>query len=225
MPFAGHFAVRPASSPCSPLVVLFADEGEGEAVAQALDACGAPDHTLAAVSVPDWNADLSPWKTERICKQGGDFAGGADAFLADVTRDLLPRLAADYALSPAFTAAAGYSLAGLFAVYALWRTAAFSRVCSASGSFWFPGFADFVKTHAPVRLPDRLYLSLGDKEAQTRHPVMRTVADGTREVETFFREKGVPVTFEWNEGGHFRDAPQRLAKGIAAILADQGGRI
>ena len=38
-----------------------------------------------------------------------------------------------------FIGIAGYSLAGLFALYALYKTDAFTRVASMSGSLWFPG--------------------------------------------------------------------------------------
>lgn len=38
-----------------------------------------------------------------------------------------------------FIGIAGYSLAGLFALYALYKTDVFTRVASMSGSLWFPG--------------------------------------------------------------------------------------
>ena len=42
-----------------------------------------------------------------------------------------------------YHAIAGDSMAGLFAVYALYRTQVFSRVASASGSLWYPGLLEY----------------------------------------------------------------------------------
>ena len=59
----------------SPLVWLCTFEQEGEAVWNACRNLHAPAFQLAAVSVRDWNGDLSPWKCARTFKNGEDFAG------------------------------------------------------------------------------------------------------------------------------------------------------
>ncbi len=67
---------------------------------------------------------------------------------------------------PAWRGIAGYSLAGLFALYAICQTDVFSRVGCMSGSLWFPGFKEYVFSHEPKRWADCIYFSLGDREAR-----------------------------------------------------------
>ena len=69
-----------------------------------------------------------------------------------------------------------------------------------------------------IRLPDKIYFSLGDKEANTRNPVLKTVQDKTIELSEYFKILGSEVIFELNPGNHFTDTILRSAKGIKAIL-------
>ena len=115
---------------------------------------------------------------------------------------------------------AGYSLAGLFAVYALYRTDVFSGAVSASGSLWFPGFLDYVTSHAMPRTPGRVYLSLGDREKNTKSPVMCRVEENTAALHERFCAEGIACIFELNPGNHFQNVEQRIAKGIAWIVSD-----
>lgn len=67
----------------------------------------------------------------------------------------------------------GYSLAGLFALWAAYQTDVFSDVAAASPSMWFPGFTGYMEEHD---IKSRMvYLSLGDKEPKACNPVMATV--------------------------------------------------
>ena len=67
-------------------------------------------------------------------------------------------------------------------------------------------------------MPDKIYFSLGDKEANTRNPVLKTVRDKTIELSEYFKSIGAEVIFELNSGNHFTDTILRSAKGIKAIL-------
>ena len=202
----------------APLVVLNTVRGEGGKVYDETRAATDADFSLACVGDLDWNRDLSPWRAPSI--RGGDepFAGGADGYLALLAGSIVPEAEEALGNRPSFRVLAGYSLAGLFAVYSTYRTDMFSRIASASGSFWFPGFMDFARSHEPVRVPDRLYLSVGDREARTRSPVLSTVEDNTRELCGEFLEMGAESLFETNPGNHFNDPTGRMAKGIAWTL-------
>ncbi len=100
----------------------------------------------------------------------------------------------------------------------LQKTDVFDRAASMSGSLWFPDFKDYVLTHEMLRKPDKLYLSLGDKEAKARQPLLKTVQENTESIAEHYRTLGIDVTFEMNEGNHFKEPALRSAKGIAAIL-------
>ena len=168
--------------------------------------------TLAAFKVDDWNDDLSPWPAPPAF---GDesFGGHGPRTLAWVEGTLLPALDA-----PRYSEilVAGYSLAGLFALYAARASDAFAGAAGGSPSVWLPGWLDFAAAH-PTRA-QRVYLSLGDREARTRNPMMRTVADNLQATHRILQDQGVPTMLEWNPGNHFREPEVRMAKGLAWLL-------
>ena len=175
---------------------------------------GIENYILVGLSGYDWNRDLSPWKAEAIFKNGRGFDGGADEYLNKITGKIIPSLD----LKAQYYALAGYSLAGLFALYAGYRCDDFKRIISASGYLWYPGFLDYVRSHELSSNIDCLYLSLGDKEAKTRNPIMATVQENTEAVYELYKDK-IKCILEMNEGNHFKDASYRLYKGIRYILS------
>ena len=201
----------------APIIFLLSGDEDGARVWDAARQLTARPFSLATVPVTDWNRDLSPWAARRVFKGGEDFAGGADAFLQTLEDETVPAVRAEVQ-TDAPCILAGYSLAGLCAVYAAYRTTAFSGVISASGSLWFPGFSEFAASRPFARKPERVYFSLGDRESRTKNPVMRLVEDNTRKLCDAYAAQGVETTFERNPGSHFQDAELRLAKGIAWIL-------
>ena len=146
------------------------------------------------------------------------FSGGADDYLRLLIDEILPKVKEMIEGEPGFTGITGYSLAGLFAVYAMYKTDVFDRVACMSGSLWFHDFIEYCKRNEYKRLPDKIYFSLGDKEANTRNPVLKTVQDKTIELSEYFKSLGAEVIFELNSGNHFTDTILRSAKGIKAIL-------
>lgn len=212
--------IYPAAKPGRPLVMFNAFEDEGTAVYEELMKMSTVDFTLAAINITDWNTDLSPWAIPPVFRNDEPFTGGADAYLETLTGEIIPAIIVELGSEPAYIALAGYSLAGLFAVYAMYRTDRFARIASASGSMWYPGFVDFVKSHEPAALPEKLYLSLGDKESRTRNQVMATVEQNTGALFDYYKSLGVDDVFEMNPGNHFQDAAQRMAKGIVWLVGN-----
>ena len=173
---------------------------------------GREDILLIAIPVSDWNMDQSPWEAPAVFGNEG-FGGGAQKTLEELSgriRTIRSEAAADAKLY-----LGGYSLAGLFALWAGTRMDAFEGIAAASPSVWFPGFTDYLKTH-PVRAK-YVYLSLGDREERTRHPVMRTVGDAIRETEEILKQQGIITELEWNPGNHFKEPDLRMAKGFARL--------
>jgi hypothetical protein len=173
---------------------------------------------LLAVTVSDWSASLSPWKAPAVFKGEPDFGDGAEAYINDLMNDIVPSACASNGLKPRVVYVAGYSMAGLFALYSLYKTDFFAGCASCSGSLWFPGFSDFVSEHEFISSSPAVYLSLGDREAKTKNPVMATVEDNTKALVELYKSKGYDVLFEMNQGGHFNDPALRTAKGIAWLL-------
>ena len=164
------------------------------------------DFTLTAFPVDNWNDDLSPWAAPAVF--------GAEAF-GGHGRDTLHRLEALLDGRPAYLA--GYSLAGLFALWAMSECPLIRGAACCSPSLWFPGWEEYAQAH-PLPADRLLYLSLGMKEERTRHPVMRTVGDAVRrEHERASHLAARQLT--WHPGGHFTDPEGRVAQGIAWVVA------
>lgn len=202
----------------APLIVFNTFEGDGEGVYQALQNMGCTSLNLLVIGNIDWNHDMSPWYMPSIYSKEKSFSGGADEYLKLLIDKILPRAKELMDGEPKFTGIAGYSLAGLFAVYAMYKTDVFDRVACMSGSLWFHDFIEYCKRNEYKRLPDKICFSLGDKEANTRNPVLKTVEYNTRELSEYFKNLGSGVIFELNKGNHFTDTVLRSAKGIKAIL-------
>lgn len=96
------------------------------------------DFRLIAVKVDSWNHDLSPWKADAVFGNN-NFGDGARDTLNEIM-NLTEDLSKTYYIG-------GYSLAGLFALWAAYQTDIFAGVAAASPSMWFPGFLEYMRTH------------------------------------------------------------------------------
>ncbi len=168
------------------------------------------DFRLITFKINDWNRQLSPWEAPAVFGREG-FGNGA----ADTLREIL-----EYCGDRTKTYyLGGYSLAGLFALWAAYRTDLFQGIAAASPSMWFPGFAEFMKENE-IRTR-RVYLSLGDREEKARNPVMATVGDRIREAHTLLCGQGIDCTLEWNAGNHFVDSDKRTAKAFLWVMKEK----
>ena len=139
--------------------------------------------------------------------------GEAEETLAYIEDVLLPWIKRAYGGMPCVLA--GYSLGGLFALWAAYRTESFDGICAVSPSLWVRGWDAYAEGR--VACADAVYLSLGDKEERARNVRMAAVGDcvrrqASRLTRQFTEGKTV---FEWNRGGHFDDEPGRMARGLA----------
>lgn len=205
----------------APLVIYHAVMGEGKALWQACQKLGCPSFSLAVVNGIDWNDEMTPWPIPPISKRDTPCSGGADTYLEKFTGEMLPQITAALPAPPTYCALAGYSLAGLFAVYAAHKTDCFSRIVSASGSLWYPDFIPFVHQNPISEQVKAIYFSLGDKESHTKNPYLAPVEENTRLLAQYFSEKGIQTTFQMNPGNHYRNSTGRMAAGIQWALQQQ----
>lgn len=207
----------PALAENKPVIYLTTYNDDGGEVYAELQKDNCPDFTLVTVSGLNWEAELSPWAAGNLFKYSEMFTGGADAYLQFLTQQVLPQ--AEAGLNGIlWRGLAGYSLAGLFTAYALYKTDLFNRAASMSGSLWYPGFKDFALQNTLCKTPQHLYLSLGDKEARARNQYLKTVQQCTEELAAHYRSLGINTFYELNPGGHYRDITSRSAAGIKWLL-------
>ena len=193
-----------------PLVVLLDDKETAEKLLPLLPPC-----SLLAFPAQDWDRELTPWKAPGLRGKDPDFGGEAEAFLVG----LLAAVAqAEAALQSKLETKLlmGYSLGGLFALWAGTRTDAFPLLASVSGSLWYDGWCQYLEGH-PCRA-GKVYLSLGEKEPKARNPRMARVGACTERTEALLRSSGLETALEWNPGGHFNEPEARMARAVRALL-------
>lgn len=165
------------------------------------------DFRLIAAKVDDWNYELSPWKAPAVFGNE-DFGDGAVRTLEQILTLCTDKSRTYYI--------GGYSLAGLFSLWAAYQTDVFSGIAAASPSVWFPGFIEYMKEHEIKS--ETVYLSLGDREEKTRNSVMSQVGNCIRMGYGWLIEHGINCNLEWNQGNHFREPDIRIAKAFAWVM-------
>ena len=211
-------SIFPSLEATAPILYLNTFSDEGQKVYEAAQAAGCLPFTLVAISDLDWNHDMVPWDSPPAFKNAEPCTGGADDYLRLLTEEIIPMAEKEITGAPSWRGIVGYSLAGLFALYAIYRTDLFSRVGSMSGTLWFPGIKDYIFSHEPKRQPDHMYFSLGDKESKTRNSILRSVRQNTEEIQAFYQAKGINTVFQLNPGNHYDHASERTAAGMVWLL-------
>ena len=113
--------------------------------------------SLVAFLIKDWNQELTPWGASPVFGKT-PFGDGAEKTLEFVTNQLLTEVQENIS----HLILGGYSLAGLFALWAGFQTDQFEGIAAASPSVWYPQWIDYASENKP--LAKSVYLSLGDKE-------------------------------------------------------------
>ena len=209
--------VYPAG-PSAPAVYCSDYIESGEEVIEECRRLGAPPFSLITVSSLSWDADLSPWPHDPVVSRGADFRGLAGDYLRFLLHEVIPCADGIIGGAPSARHIAGYSMAGLFAIWSLFETDAFESAAAPSGSLWYPGFRDFFMGHQFAGKPRRAYFSIGNRETRTRNQYMRQNADIMKELSAECIKRGTESAFEENPGNHFVDSELRTAKGICWIL-------
>lgn len=197
--------------PCSRIVYLHASPEEGMAVWQQLSE---PKPVLAVISGTDWNRDFSPWPAPKVFARGDDFSGGGEAHLAHLAEKIIPEAERALPCTVSSRCIAGYSLAGLFALWCVCKTDLFDASAALSPSLWFDGFETFMDENAPSKNTKVVIMSLGDREKHTRNPRMACIENAALKVSERLRTYGLNVHFTFERGGHFDDPIGRIARGI-----------
>ena len=174
--------------------------------------------SLVAFEVKDWQGELTPWAAPAVFGEN-PFGDGAGQTLSFVKDKLIPQLQVfriyDDNTMKCFLG--GYSLAGLFALWACFQTPFFHGVAAVSPSVWYPNWIKYAESRLP--LTSHVYLSLGDKEEKARNPVMAQVGDCIRRQYELLAAQGFDTILEWNKGNHFQHSDQRTAKGFAWLMS------
>lgn len=164
---------------------------------------------MAAFDCGNWAQALMPWHDAAVSK---DPEAGIHAHdtLRYVELELLPWLRSRYGNLPCIIG--GYSLGGLFALWAARESEAFEAVAAASPSLWIDKWNDYALAH-PVHAKS-VYLSLGDREEHCRNVRMKAIGNCVRDEykRLCLQLEASRTVLEWNRGGHFGEEAERTAR-------------
>ena len=169
---------------------------------------------MISVSIHDWQGELSPWPAPPIFGKH-DFAGNAAKFLAEL-EDFWKWFKDENNIESNQVYLGGYSLAGLFSLWASSQTNLFKKIAAVSPSVWYLNFVEYMQQN-PIQTRE-VYMSLGDKEANAKNKVMATVKDCFDAVIKILQKQDIALTYEYNPGNHFQDVELRMTKGIQQLL-------
>ena len=130
---------------------------------------------LCAFTVDNWEAELTPWD-EPLVSRRGPVSACAEDTLSYVCEKLVPLLIQRYGHLPIILG--GYSLAGLFSLWAGYERNCFDAVAGVSPSVWIRGWKEYMTTHL-IRTK-AVYLSLGDREEHARNQTFAQVGNHIR---------------------------------------------
>lgn len=220
----------------APVVYLLGDVADNSPV-QIPEGVG-----LVNVGVEQWEENFSPWCAPRVFAKGPNFGNDAQRTLDALINQVIPWTESELTKPPAYRVLVGYSLAGLFSLWAgvsqqvargcqpddvpsqpgpssqpyAVPTPTFQRIGAVSGSFWFPGLLDYVDQQlrrGAVGLT-HAYLSLGDREARTPNPQIMHVRENAELLASKLESAGITSMFELNRGNHFQNVEGRMQKAL-----------
>lgn len=172
--------------------------------------------SIALITGMDWDNDLTPWPEKGVPRGCPDFKGNAAAFLSTLTAKVIPEVERQLEISPdAERTLAGVSLSGLFTLWQWMVSDTFRNIISLSGSFWYEGFVEWVKTQPVPNKDGRAFFLLGDQEAKTKVKAFQPVQRDTEEIVDYLRSKGIVDHFELVPGNHYQDGEQRLLRAFS----------
>ncbi|MBO1680458.1 alpha/beta hydrolase [Bittarella massiliensis (ex Durand et al. 2017)] len=176
-----------------------------------------PPLALVLHSAGNRDDDYTPWPAPNLKKRDRPFGGGAAEYLPRLCRakeEAEAALGADGRRS----ALLGYSLGGLFALWAAAQpNAPFAAFASLSGSLWYDGWREYAEEKLPQRGRELFYLSLGEGEEHTRMARLAPVGDCTRALCKQLQgrlDSPDQCVLEWNPGGHVTEIAARHGRAL-----------
>ena len=175
--------------------------------------------SLVVIDHVDWNDDLTPWPAVGVFKKAKPFGGKAAAFLDKLTNEIVPKTERDLGIEDAERTLLGVSLSGMFAVWSAFNADTFANIISISGSLWYDGLVEWMKTQMPSPRLEKVCMLLGEKEKNAKDKRMATVEECTLAAANLIKEKTrASVTFELVEGTHFSPIMPRLERAFEVVF-------
>lgn len=171
---------------------------------------------IVVITGMDWESVFSPWPAPGVPKGSDDFKGKSPEFLTLMQQKVIPQI--ENMLGVGVTVErtlAGVSMSGLFALWQWMICDTFTNIASLSGSFWYEGFLEWMKSRPIPKKQGMAFFLLGNQEARSK--VFGTVEANTTAIVSLLSQAGIKTQFESVPGNHYSDPIPRLDKAFSAI--------
>ncbi len=179
------------------------------------------DVTIVVVTGMDWQNVFSPWEAKGVPAGSANFKGEAPEFLKLLQQKVIPTVETTLGIgSDAERTLVGVSMSGLFALWQWMLCDTFQNMASLSGSFWFEGFIDWMRSRIIPSKSGNAFFLLGDKESQSKVKTFDIVGQNTQEIISLLQANGIHTEFECVPGNHYANPIPRLDKAFTALYSD-----
>jgi len=178
---------------------------------------------VVSVPVSDWDDALTPWVAPGLYEGDADFGACADETLAQLVDEVIPTFEQAHGLRPSQRAVCGYSLGGLFSLYAFTHADAFASCAALSPSVWYEGWIDALSQIAGDFSERFAFLSIGKKEKRAMPAILHCVEDNVVRTSALLADLGCQTQVEIGPGNHMQHIPERMSAGLRAVDAFFGG--
>lgn len=177
--------------------------------------------SIVVITGMDWQNVFSPWPAKGVPKGSPDFKGESAEFLELLQHSVIPQIEKymGYTVAPERTLV-GVSMSGLFALWQWMVCDTFTNIACLSGSFWYEGFVEWLRSRAIPSKTGKAYFLLGNREAKSKVKAFATVAENTQEIISLLDSRGVATEFQSVPGNHYSDPIARLDQAFTALSCD-----
>lgn len=201
--------------------LLYFPVSDADSMNGVLSAMDDPSFAAAAIVCDDWDSQLTPWPAPAAFRGNSDFAGNADGYLDRLYSDIFPEVEKITGV-PEFRGIAGYSLAGLFSLYAFYKRKDLRLCGCVSGSVWYDGFEDWALERLPAAESGSVFFSLGNREEKTRNTRMQHTGEMMRKISDHLNseEERFEASFRYTSGTHFDGYEDRMRECISWLIGE-----
>lgn len=178
--------------------------------------------TIVVITGMDWQNVFSPWPAPGVPKGDPDFKGESPDFLKLLQSKVISGIESTLQMNTDVERSlVGVSMSGLFALWQWMKCDTFRNIASLSGSFWYAGFIEWMRT---IQIPPKTgkgFFLLGDQESHSKVKAFNSVGIDTAEIIKILKSSGINAEFESVPGNHFANGIARLDKAFYALYNDE----
>lgn len=175
--------------------------------------------TVVQITGMDWQNVFSPWPAPGVPKGTPDFKGESPEFLKLLRDSVIPTIEEKLGLDTNVERTlVGVSMSGLFSLWQWMICDTFTNIASLSGSFWYEGFLDWMKSRPIPRKTGKAYFLLGDQEIKANAKAFQTVGANTQEIVDLLRKAGITTYYDIVPGNHYSSPIPRLTQAFTTLF-------